>query len=56
MSIDTKIPIKLNVSVEELDKDGNVVKQTILKDDDIEFVLIQKEDKEDGSIRKSNNQ
>ena len=55
MSIDTKIPIKLNVSVEELDKDGNVVKRIILKEDDVKSFLIQKEDKENGSIRKSSN-
>jgi hypothetical protein len=54
--MDVKVPIKLNVTVEELDKDGNVVKKVILKEKDVESFFIEKEDIKNGSIRKSNDQ
>jgi hypothetical protein len=54
--MDVKVPIKLNVTVEELDKDGNIIKQAILKEEDVEFFFIEKEDSKNGSIRKNNDQ
>lgn len=55
MSIKVKLPIKLDVTVEELDKDGNVIRREIVNENDVKSFLMQKEGRENGSIRKSSN-
>jgi len=37
--MNVKTPIKLDIKLEELDKDNNIKKEIILKDEDIKFFV-----------------
>jgi hypothetical protein len=52
--MNVKTPIKLDIKLEELDKDNNIKKEIILKDEDIKFFCIKKEDTKDGICEGSN--